>query len=172
MVLAIFLLFVIVVVVVASLIAAPGFRSARGRMRWAMALVYVGFGFFHVVASDRFLPIMPPILPFPTAIIIATGFCEIAGGLGLLAPATRRSAGIALAVYAVCVYPANLYHAYGHVIVPDLPSSWWYHAPRLLFQPVLIWWALFSGQVIDWPFAPHRPAFAREQADATETSSG
>jgi hypothetical protein len=61
----------------------------------------------------------------------------------------------------VCVYPANLYHAFGHVVVEGLPSSWWYHGPRLLFQPVLVWWALFSGNVISWPFAPHRPEFAR-----------
>jgi hypothetical protein len=28
--------------------------------------------------------------------------------------------------------------------------GWWYHEPRLTFQPVLIWWKLCAG-VIDWP---------------------
>ena len=28
----------------------------------------------------------------------------------------------------------------------------WYHVPRLAFQPEIVWWALFAGQVIDWPF--------------------
>ncbi len=171
MVLVLFLLFLIAVVVIASLISAPGFRTARGRMRWGMSIGYVGFGFFHLVASDRFLPILPPLAPFPTAIILFTGACEIAGGLGLLVPATRRWAGWALAIYAVCVFPANLYHAYGHVIVPDLPGGWWYHAPRLALQPVVVWWALYAGEAIDWPFSPHRPAFAREQEAVAEGGS-
>lgn len=168
--LALFLLIVIAVVMIASLISAPGLRGARGRMRWAMAVIYAGFGFFHLVYARDFMPIMPPILPFPREIILFTGICEIAGGLGLLLPATRRWAGWALAIYAVCVFPANIYHAYAHVTVPGLPSEWWYHGPRLLFQPVFVWWALYAGEVIDWPFSPHRPAFAREQDDAVEAT--
>jgi uncharacterized membrane protein len=163
---ALFLLFVLVVVMIAAFLNAPGFRDARGRMRWIMSLIYVGFGALHIVAAKAFLPIMPPILPFPEAIVLFTGACEIAGGIGLVVPATRRAAGVALAIYAVCVFPANLYHAFGHVNVPDLPSSWWYHGPRLLFQPVFVWWALWSGEVIDWPFGPRRPAFAVENAEA------
>jgi len=170
MMLAFFLLAVIAAVLISSLVAAPGFRDGRGRARWAMALIYIGFGFFHLVFSDGFLPIMPPILPFPREIVWFTGVCEIAGGFGLVTPALRRWAGIGLALYAICVFPANLYHAYGHVIAPGLPSSWWYHGPRLLFQPVFVWWALWAGEVIDWPFSPHRPAFAREQQEATEAA--
>ena len=62
-----------------------------------------------------------------------------------------------LALYAVCVFPANVHHALDHVAVAGLPSSWWYHAPRLLFQPVFVWWALWAGEVVDWPFR-RRPA--------------
>jgi hypothetical protein len=29
---------------------------------------------------------------------------------------------------------------------------WLYHGPRLLLQPVLVWWALYAGAVTDWPF--------------------
>ena len=167
--LAFYLLALIVVLVIASLINVPGFRDGRGRTRWALALIYISFGVFHLVFSGDFLAILPPILPFPREIILFTGACEIFGGLGLLIPATRRWAGAALGLYAICVFPANLYHAYAHVTVPGLPSSWWYHGPRLLFQPVFVWWALYAGEVIDWPFSPHRPAFAREQAEAARS---
>jgi hypothetical protein len=34
----------------------------------------------------------------------------------------------------------------------DIGFSWLYHGPRLAFQPVLMWWALFCAGVIDWPF--------------------
>jgi uncharacterized membrane protein len=57
-----------------------------------------------------------------------------------------------LGLYALCVWPANIYQAFWHVRVWPLPDSWWYHAPRLALQPVLIWWALFAGGVTDWPF--------------------
>ncbi len=49
-----------------------------------------------------------------------------------------------LALYAVCVFPANIKHA-----IDDLSSGSglpiWYHAPRLLLQPLIIWWALWAG---------------------------
>jgi hypothetical protein len=49
-------------------------------------------------------------------------------------------------------FPANLHPAFNNVTIPGLRSSWCYHAPRLLFQPVFAWWALYAGGVIDWPF--------------------
>ena len=56
-----------------------------------------------------------------------------------------------LALYAASVFPANIKHAVYNVQLPGLPTSW-YHAPRLAFQPVLIWWALYSAQLLSWPF--------------------
>ena len=131
-------------------------ERARTVSRIVLALIYIGFGCLHVAAAKAFLPIMPPWIPFPREVIIFTGVCEILGGQGLLLPFVRRLSGVMLAIYAVCVFPANLYHAFAHVHVPPLPDSWWYHGPRLLAQPVVVWWSLFAAGVIDWPFA--RPA--------------
>jgi len=52
----------------------------------------------------------------------------------------------------VCVFPANIKHAFEGIVVPPVSDSWWYHGPRLALQPVLVWLALFSSGVIDWPF--------------------
>jgi uncharacterized membrane protein len=57
-----------------------------------------------------------------------------------------------LALYAVCVFPANIKHAFEGIDLPPVPDTWWYHGPRLLMQPVLVWWALFCAGVIDWPW--------------------
>ena len=126
------------------------------RARWTllglMAAIYLVFGVIHVATPDSFLPIMPGWVPFPRDVVIVTGLCEIAGAVGLLVPRTRWLAGVMLAIYAVCVYPANLKHALDHVAVPQLPGSWWYHGPRLAFQPVFVWWALFCCGAVDWPF--------------------
>ncbi len=127
-------------------------ENARTVLRYAMAAVYAPFGVVHMRAPDSFLPIMPPQIPYPHMVVVLTGACELAGGLGLLLPRTRKAAGVALALYAACVYPANIYHALAHRHAPPLPDSWWYHGPRLLFQPVFVWWALFAGGVVDWPW--------------------
>lgn len=128
----------------------------HARVRWAllitMAALYIGFGFVHILHADAFLPIMPTFVPFPKAVVIATGLCEVAGGVGLLIPRLRGFAGVMLALYAICVFPANLKHAFEHIDIPSLPHGWWYHGPRLAFQPVFVWWALYCAGVIDWPF--------------------
>jgi uncharacterized membrane protein len=129
-------------------------RLARLRLvlRLLLAAIYIGAGGLHLGAPDAFLVIMPPAIPFPRQVVLFTGACEIAGAVGLLVPSTRRLAGVMLAIYAVCVWPANIYQALWHVRAPPLPDSWWYHGPRIAFQPVLVWWALFAGTVVDWPF--------------------
>ena len=84
--------------------------------------------------------------------ILLTGLCELAGAAMLLTARWRRFAGIMLALYALCVWPANIKHAVLHIALPPIPDSWWYHGPRLAFQPVLIWWALYCSGAIDWPW--------------------
>jgi uncharacterized membrane protein len=134
--------------------AAEAARRARTRavIRAPLALFYVAFGVLHLTLSASFVAITPDWVPHPAAVVAFTGVCEILGGIGLMIPITRRAAGFMLALYAVCVFPANIHHALDHVTVPGLPSSWWYHAPRLAFQPVLVWAALFAGGVTDWPW--------------------
>ena len=83
-----------------------------------------------------------------------TGLCELAGSFALLTTRWRALAGIMLALYALCVWPANIKHAVDGISLPPIPDTWWYHGPRLAFQPVLIWWALFCSSVIDWPWRP------------------
>ena len=126
--------------------------QARNVMRWTMAVFYGAAGIVHLRSPDAFLPIVPDWVPLPREVILVTGACEIAGGLALLTPQLRRWAGIMLALYAVCVFPANIKHAIDNIQLPGLPASWWYHAPRLAMQPVIVWWALFCAGVVDWPF--------------------
>jgi uncharacterized membrane protein len=131
--------------------------NARSLTRLLLAAIYAPFGVVHVIAPHGFLAIMPPGVPFPRAVVIFTGLCEIAGAIGLLVPRTRHLAGIMLALYAACVWPANIWHAFSGVSVPPLPSSWWYHGPRLLLlQPLFIWAPLWAAGVIDWPFRRRR----------------
>ncbi|HUO23909.1 MAG TPA: DoxX family protein [Caulobacteraceae bacterium] len=124
----------------------------RVTLRLLLVAIYLGVGALHLHAANSFLAIMPPFIPAPRLVILFTGGCEIAGAVGLLIPRTRWLAGLMLAIYALCVWPANIYQALWRIHAPPLPDSWWYHGPRLAFQPVLMWWALFAGGVTRWPF--------------------
>ena len=130
----------------------------RGRRaaRIALASVYVAAGAFHILTPATFVRITPGWVPFPRDVILGTGVCELAGAAGLMTGRFRRAAGIALALYAVCVYPANVKHAMDDLSLARPQLGWWYHAPRLAFQPVLVWWALFAGELVDWPFGRRR----------------
>ena len=124
---------------------------ARTVLRWLLAALYLAAGIGHLRSPDTFLLIVPDWVPEPRAVILVTGLLEIAGALALLTQRWRRPAGVMLALYAVCVFPANIKHAVEGISIPPIPDSWWYHAPRLAFQPVFVWWALFCSGVIDWP---------------------
>ena len=135
-------------------------------LRLALVAIYLGGAILHLAAPDKLLVIMPPGIPFPRAVVLFTGACELAGAAGLMIPRTRRWAGIMLAIYAVCVWPANIYQAFWHVRAPPLPDSWWFHGPRIAFQPVLVWWALFAGAATDWPWRGDRRVGARADRGA------
>ena len=128
----------------------------RTAFRWVLAAIYLAAGVIHIAHPAPFLKITPAWVPHPAAIIVFTGVCEIAGALALVTSPLRWWAGVLLAAYAVCVYPANVKHAIDQVLVAHELRSLWYHVPRLLLQPVIVWWALYAGGVTSWPFQQRR----------------
>lgn len=125
-------------------------------MRWILAAFFVAAGVAHLAVPRVMLSITPDWVPFAPQVIFVTGLCEFAGAVALVTRPLRPWAGMALALYALCVWPANIKQALDHIVIPHIPDSWWYHGPRLAFQPVIIWWALFCAGVIDWPFGARR----------------
>jgi uncharacterized membrane protein len=126
--------------------------TIRAAMRWVLAAFYAAAGMAHLWAPDQLLAITPSWVPFAREVIFITGLCELAGAVALVTKPLRHWAGLALAVYAICVWPANFKHAIDGVDLPFVANSWLYHGPRLLFQPVLVWWALYCADFIDWPW--------------------
>ena len=125
--------------------------------RVLLALFYFIAGIAHIKSPGGFLAITPDWVPYPEQVIFWTGVAEVAGAIGLmippkLVPHIRYAAGIGLAIYALFVFPANINHAINNIAIGGETASWWYHGPRLLLQPVFIWWALIAGGVTNWPF--------------------
>lgn len=128
-------------------------------MRWIIAIFYTGAGIAHLAVPEKLLLITPAWVPFARELIIATGVFEITASLALVTRTPLRWwAGVAMAIYALCVWPANFKHAIDGIQMPYIGNSWWYHAPRLAFQPVIIWWALYCSGVIAWPWRHKEPA--------------
>ena len=142
---------------VLTLLAVPVAKTWPARMRLAMALSLFFVGSDHWIHPERYLAMMPPWIPLHLELALFTGAAEIGGGLGLLVPRFRTLAGVLLAVYFVAVFPANLHNALNGLSVEGLPEAGWYYWARLPFQPLAIWWALFSAEVIRWPARPPLP---------------
>jgi len=121
-------------------------------MRCVLAAFYVAAGVAHLWVPEKLLLITPAWVPYPTQVIMLTGVFELAASTALVTKPLRWWAGVTMALYAFCVWPANFKHALDGIEMPYIGSSWWYHGPRLAFQPVIIWWALYSAGVTDWPW--------------------
>jgi len=140
--------------------ANSGFVRARAASRWLLAIAYFLVGVEHIRSPHGFVSIVPGWVPFPQETVFVTGLCELAGSIALLTRRLRWWAGVMLAAYAVCVYPANINHAINNIPVGGASLGWWYHGPRLAAQPLIVWWALFAGEVTLWPFRRRRGSAA------------
>jgi uncharacterized membrane protein len=126
--------------------------GSRAVMRWIIAAFYVAAGVAHLAVPEKLLSITPSWVPFAPQVIFLTGLFELAVSAALITTPFRFWAGIAMAIYAICVWPANFKHAMSGADLPYIANSWLYHGPRLAFQPVIVWWALYSAGVINWPW--------------------
>jgi uncharacterized membrane protein len=118
------------------------FEIAQWVVRILLAAVFIGMGVNHFRRGPA--KIMAKMIPprmrrngllSPVNLVRFTGVCEIAGGIGLLIPATQLLAGVLLAVFLVCVFPANAYAAAHPETFRSLSIPL---VPRLIAQLVLI----------------------------------
>ena len=101
-----------------------------------MTLFYIMAGTNHFINPDWYVRIVPPILPFKTAIVYISGILEIILGTLLIFPKRRFIASWGLILLLVAVYPANIYVALTNGEVMDTtPLIAW---GRLPFQFVFI----------------------------------
>lgn len=126
----------------------------RTALRWLLAAFYAFAGLAHLAAPQPFLKIMPHWVPWPDTVVFLTGLAELLGAAGLIQPSDTRLrilAGWGLAIYAVCVFPANINHFAMDMHKTDHGLGLAYHVPRMFAQPMLVWLALWVSGAIEWP---------------------
>ena len=114
-----------------------------------LALAYGFFAMGHFVMTDGMVEMLPGFVPFRRELIWATGVWEIVVAVGLLAPASRRWAGLASIATLILFFPANVYAAVNGV---GLGGHQWgaeYLFVRGPLQLLLIGWSYY--------FAVRRP---------------
>ncbi|MEM7701454.1 MAG: DoxX family protein [Pseudomonadota bacterium] len=125
-------------------------KAVRLTLRWLLAALYAFAGYMHFVKPDPFISITPDWVPFPHAVVFWTGVAEVLGAIALVQPISkplRQAAGIGLALYALCVWPANINQFAMDMAREDGGLGLAYHVPRMVAQPLVIWLSLWVAEV-------------------------
>ncbi len=102
-------------------------------------VLFIAAGALHFVRPEAYVKIMPPGIGHEHELVAISGVAEIAGGLGLLIPRTRRAAGYGLIALLLAVWPANISMAVGAQKFASVAPAWALWA-RVPLQLVLMWW--------------------------------
>jgi uncharacterized membrane protein len=114
--------------------------AAMNRSRTLLGAFFVQAGINHFVMPRAYESIVPPSMRDDAARLVAiSGVAEIAGGVGVLLPRTRRLAGLGLIALLAAVFPANLHMAREPQRFPRIPR--WALYARLPLQPLMMRWA-------------------------------
>lgn len=107
---------------------------------WPFAgALFVAAGCMHFVRPAMYAAIVPAAFGHAEALVAISGAAEIAGGVGLFVPATRRAAGIGLLVLLLAVWPANIMMAVDAGRFASIAPAWvWW--VRVALQIPLLWW--------------------------------
>ena len=114
--------------------------------RWALAGFLFVAGASHLAwNSDEFLAQVPGWVPVSASLVVlVSGVVEIALALALVAlPGLRRQVGWVVAGFFVAVFPGNISQFVTQTDAFGLDSDL-ARGVRLVFQPVLVAWALWS----------------------------
>lgn len=121
-------------------------RSLRAVSQVALGVVLVSAGVSHLTVSRvEFQAQVPTWLPLdPDFVVVSSGIVEILLGLALITLwRFRKRVGLLVALFFVAIFPGNINQFVNGIDAFGLNSDS-ARAVRLLFQPVLVLWALWS----------------------------
>ena len=120
-------------------------RLIRKLLQILLGATLIYTGTLHLTTSrQEFQAQVPPWAPFsPDFIVLASGVVEIILGLALISLQRRKVVGIATALFFIAIFPGNISQFVNGIDAFGLNSDR-ARAIRLLFQPLLVLWALWA----------------------------
>jgi uncharacterized membrane protein len=109
-----------------------------------LAVFFLIAGILHFRLDDAFARIVPPMLPFPVAIVWITGLMELAFAAALVAKWRLPLTGLLLSAYLLAVLPANIYMALAQIPLGDTalsPAALWIRVALQFPLIALVLWA-------------------------------
>jgi uncharacterized membrane protein len=113
-----------------------------------VTLIYTGT--LHLTSQRlEFQAQVPPWLGLdPDFVVLASGYVEIALGIALITLwKFRKEVGLATALFFILIFPGNIRQYFDGIDAFGLDTDR-KRAIRLLFQPLLVFWALWSTDAI------------------------
>ncbi len=111
---------------------------------WLLAALLATAGVGHFVAREAFTAQVPPWMPAPGLVIAVSGVIELCLAVALVAlPRHRAAVGWVVAAFFVAVFPGNISQFLTGTSAFGLDTDA-ARAARLVFQPLLVVWALWS----------------------------
>lgn len=93
-------------------IGVESLASWQAATRWALGVMLLFTAGAHFTTmKENLVRMVPPWVPRPRLAVTFTGVCEILGAVGLVLPPFQRAAGVALVLFFVAVFPANVHAA-------------------------------------------------------------
>jgi uncharacterized membrane protein len=103
-------------------------------------LLFTAAAHFNAMRTDM-IAMVPPAFPRPDLLVTLTGILEILAAIGILAPPTRRLAGLGLILLLVLMFPANVSAALRGVTLAGKPATaLWLRLPMQLLFIGVAWW--------------------------------
>lgn len=112
----------------------------RRVLKWLLGVLFVIAGANHFLNTPFYLNIMPPYLPWHTALVYVSGVAECVLGAMLCTRRGERLAAWGLIALIIAVTPANVHMAMHPELYPQ-------------YSPVLLWLRLtLQGALIAWVY--------------------
>jgi uncharacterized membrane protein len=124
-------------------------------MKYLFAAIFIFFGFNHFRDPEFYLRIMPPYLPWPSALHLTAGFFEVVLGVMLLIQRFQKLAAWGLIALLLAVFPANVHVAVNWREYPDWSKTLlWVRLPLQLVPIAWAWWYTKADEVKGLKYEP------------------
>lgn len=116
---------------------------------YSIVIFFLVAGINHFIMPQFYLDLIPPYIPFHSAINTLSGIAEIGISLFFFIPAFRRIGGLLAIALLIAFIPAHVYFIeLGSCVTGGLCVPEWIGWLRLIvIHPLLIWWCWRTSRI-------------------------